>query len=94
MTGRPLHAREAEVWGLVNRVLPDRDLLAAARAMAEMIVAGAPGIVAPTKAIIDGGSRLPLGEALKFERDFAARNAPTEPSRILVGNVGSRGRTS
>ncbi|MDO8703807.1 MAG: enoyl-CoA hydratase-related protein [Sulfuricaulis sp.] len=93
MTGRPLFAREAEAWGLVNRVLPDRELLPAARAMAEMIAAGAPGIVAPTKALIDGGSRLPLGEALKFEQDFAEqRNLTVEPDQILVGNVGSRGR--
>ena len=94
MTGRPLHAREAEAWGLVNRVLPDRELLPAARAMAELIVGGAPGIVAPTKALIDGGSQLSLGAALQFEREFAERNAAVNPSEIRVGNVGSRGRAS
>lgn len=72
LTGRPLHAREADAWGLVNRVVPDAELLPAARAMARMIVSGAPGIAAPTKALVDGNSMRPLGDALQHERAFAA----------------------
>lgn len=70
LTGRPLHAREAADWGLVNRVVPDADLLDTAKAMARMIIGGAAGIAAPTKALIDGNSLRTLGDALEFERRF------------------------
>ena len=90
LTGRPLHAREAEAWGLVNRVVPDKELLPAARAMARMIVSGARGIAGPTKALIDGGSMLPLGQALEFERAFASeRNAAVTPGSMKFDHVGS-----
>ncbi|MBY8824294.1 enoyl-CoA hydratase-related protein [Sphingomonas colocasiae] len=91
LTGRPLHAREAADWGLVNRVVPDAELLEAARAMARMIVSGAPGIAAPTKALIDGNSMRPLGESLKFERAFAAgRNLGTAPGNLQFDHVGRK----
>ena len=89
LTGRPLHAREAADWGLVNRVVPDADLLDAARAMARMIVAGAPGIAAPTKALIDGNSLRTLGDALAFERAFVSdHNLGADGDGLHFGHVG------
>lgn len=70
LTGRPLYAREAADWGLANRVVPDAELLNEARKMAKMMVTGSPKIAAPMKELIDGNSMRPLGEALKFEREY------------------------
>jgi crotonobetainyl-CoA hydratase len=42
LTGRRMDATEALRWGLVNRVVPADDLMAAARALADEILRGAP----------------------------------------------------
>jgi len=46
LTGRRLAAADAVVWGLVNKVVPDRDLIAAALDLADSICAAAPLAVA------------------------------------------------
>lgn len=89
LTGRALPAQEAAEWGLVNRVVPDADLLDTARAVARLIMSGAPGIAAPTKAIIDGGSRLALQDALTFERDFSRRNRDLPGAAMRFDHVGA-----
>lgn len=90
LTGRPFHAREAADWGLVNRVVPDAELLDAAKAMARMILAGAPAIAAPTKALIDGNSLLTLDDALAFERDYVSdRNLAAAGDALLFDHVGA-----
>lgn len=90
LTGRPLHAREAADWGLINRVVPDAELFDAAKAMARMILSGAPRMAAPTKALIDSNAMLPLGQALAFEREFSERRNLGQASDALqFGHVGS-----
>lgn len=93
LTGRSISAREAADWGLANRVVADDALMDDARELARMIVAGVPGIAAPTKALIDGGSLLPLEGALAYERDFARRNRDRAGDSLRFDHVGgSRGR--
>ncbi|WP_027134820.1 enoyl-CoA hydratase-related protein [Geminicoccus roseus] len=46
LTGRRLDAAEAAAWGLVNQVVAQADLMAAAEALAAEIVAGAPLAIA------------------------------------------------
>ena len=70
-TGRFLSAREAAEWGIVNRVVPDVELSSAARALAEAMLAAAPGVLPAYKALIDDGARLTLGEALALESERA-----------------------
>ena len=53
-TGARLDADRAERWGLVNEVVPQSDLTARARALAEEIAANAPVAVQLAKAAIDG----------------------------------------
>jgi len=90
LTGRPLHAREAADWGLVNRVVPDAELLDAAKAMARMILAGAPGIAASTKALIDGNSMRTLSDALAFEGQYASgRNLDAAGQDLRFDHVGT-----
>ena len=62
LTGRRFTAREAKAWGLANAVVPQAELMAAARDMADRIVAAAPLSVAAVKDILrrhggDVGSR-------------------------------------
>jgi len=53
LTGRLLDAREALAFGIVSRVLPDADLLPAARALAtEIVTETAPVSVAITKRLL------------------------------------------
>ena len=70
LTGRRLPAPEAAEWGLVNRVVPQAELLDPACEMARAIVAGAPGLPGETKALIDGVSRLTLAEGLVLEQQI------------------------
>lgn len=70
LTGRRLSASEAAQWGLVNHVVPRADLLDAACEMARTIVAGAPGLPAETKALIDGVSRLTLADGIILEQQI------------------------
>jgi enoyl-CoA hydratase len=68
LTGRPVDAAEAERIGLVNRVVESADLLPAATAIADQIIANSPFSVAHTKRMmwenVDADS---LGKALDLE---------------------------
>jgi enoyl-CoA hydratase/carnithine racemase len=50
LTGEPIDARTAADWGLINRVVPARELAASARALAGLIAAAAAPTVALGKA--------------------------------------------
>ncbi|MDH3688403.1 MAG: carnitinyl-CoA dehydratase [Gammaproteobacteria bacterium] len=52
VTGRRMTTGEAMQWGLINAVVPQRELLARARKFADDIVAAAPLSVAATKEIV------------------------------------------
>ena len=52
LTGRPITARVAEQWGLVNRVVPQSQVLEAALEMAATIAVNAPLSVRATKRVI------------------------------------------
>lgn len=85
LTGRSLPAWEAAEWGLVNRVTSDDALMLEARKMADAMIGGFPGILPKIKAQIDRGSEQPLGEALAFERAYAANvSAALAPDRIAL----------
>lgn len=79
-----LDARTAEQWGLVNRVVEDRDLLEAARGLARDIARNDPLAVRLTKRAINasseiGGMRKALEHAL--EVDMEIETTETEESR-------------
>ena len=67
-TARFLSATEAEAWGLVNRVVPPGELLDAARAMAEAMLAVVPEVLVKYKKLLDESFSRPAGEALVNER--------------------------
>jgi enoyl-CoA hydratase len=73
MSGRLLPATEAAEWGLVNRVVPDGELLAAGLAFAREIAQKSPLAVANAKQVMhdlwaEGGS-VEAGLRYELERD-------------------------
>ena len=64
LAGRMLHAREACEWGLVSRVLPDDEVLAAAQALAHDIATNAaPVALALTKRLLQRQAGVATPEA-------------------------------
>ncbi len=67
-TGDLIDAREAERIGLVNRVVPQAELLPAARGIARKIMAKSPLAVQVAKTVMNAGSWVDLNTALMLER--------------------------
>ncbi|MBI3068525.1 MAG: enoyl-CoA hydratase/isomerase family protein [Betaproteobacteria bacterium] len=68
LTGERVDANEAYRIGLVSRVVPQRELLAAAREIAEKIAANAPLSVRAVKRLVAQGMDMPLAHAIDVER--------------------------
>ena len=64
-TGRPIEARQAEQWGLVNRVVAEAELMSAAESLIAEIARAAPLAVGMAKRVIDGLSDLDRGLTLE-----------------------------
>ena len=67
LTGARWDARKALEAGLVSRVVPLAELMTAARAMAESVLALGPLAVRLAKAAVNASSQMPLGAGLVFE---------------------------
>jgi len=67
LTGARWDARKALEAGLVSRVVPLAELMAAARAMAESVLALGPLAVRLAKAAVNASSQMPLAAGLVFE---------------------------
>ena len=78
LTGRFLTAQEALEWGLVNRVVPKEELLAAAAEPGAAMAARAPQALAVIKRIVRDGLESPLPSALTLEQDATARLIVTD----------------
>lgn len=70
LTGNYLGAREAERMGLVNRVVPRDQVLAAAQELAAQILGANQGIVRQMKRLYDLTTRASLHDGLRIEQDF------------------------
>jgi enoyl-CoA hydratase len=92
-TARFVDATEAATWGLVNRVVAPDALMPTCLALAQDIVRSDPTTMRHYKRLYDEGGRLPLGEALRFERtvhQLTVRHATAEHmaerARALLGD--------
>ncbi len=72
-TGQPVGARRALELGMVNRVVPDAELMAAALALAGELAAVSRPAMATTKALFHQVTELPFGEALATGREANKR---------------------
>ena len=73
LTGRPVGAEEALALGLVSAVVPDDALMREAHTWAETIASRAPLSVQANKVGLRHCARLPLDEAVAYERGEWAR---------------------
>jgi enoyl-CoA hydratase len=72
LAGRWLNAEEALAAGLVNKIVPRKDLLDSAEAMASEIMSLAPAAVRRAKEAIRRGSDMSLNNGLALERHLAS----------------------
>lgn len=93
LTGNFLSARQAEAWGLVNRVVEPERLLPESLQLAAEMMSAVPDTLRAYKHLIDEGHALPLGEALALEagRAIAAMQL-TDPAEIDQRRHGARAR--
>jgi enoyl-CoA hydratase/carnithine racemase len=68
MTGDPLSAQEAYRVGLVNKVVPLKDLMPTAEALANRISENAPLAVRAVKEAVYRGVQMSLGDGLRLEQ--------------------------
>jgi enoyl-CoA hydratase len=78
MTGEMLAADDALRWGLVNRVVPAGEALAASLELARSLAAGPPKALAAAKRLVDEGVEMPFEIAVGLERDAVAMLFATE----------------
>jgi 2-(1,2-epoxy-1,2-dihydrophenyl)acetyl-CoA isomerase len=76
--GDPVSSKEARELGLVNRVLPDADLMAEVGRWATRLADGPPTSLATTKALINDSQTLTIAQSM--EREYVAQkwNATTK----------------
>src|SRR2546425_1078387 len=78
LTGARIDAREAWRIGLVERVVPAADVLAAARELARTLAEKAPVALRYAKEAVVKGLELPLADGLRLENDLATLLRTTE----------------
>lgn len=78
LTGARIDAREALRVGLVERVVPPADVLAAARELARTLAEKAPVALRYAKEAVVKGLELPLADGLRLENDLATLLRTTE----------------
>jgi enoyl-CoA hydratase len=81
LTAQPFSAEDAQAWGIVNRVVPQAELLPQAIATAQGIAANAPLAVAQAKKSIRIGGELDLTRGLDYSIEAYNRLVPTEDRR-------------
>lgn len=81
LTGAPIDAQEAARIGLVNRVVPARDLMSEARKLAGRLAGNAPVAVRYIISAINKGLEMPFAEACAFEATLFGLVASTDDMR-------------
>ncbi|WP_303783612.1 enoyl-CoA hydratase [Sandarakinorhabdus limnophila] len=95
LSGNFLDAATAERWGLLNRVVPADNLVAAATKLAHDMASIAPGFARGYKKLINDGYELPFGQAMALEAERStAANAKVSAAEVEAGRgaVQARGR--
>src|SRR6201995_4714373 len=90
LSGLPFSAAEAEAWGLVNKVLPQAELLDAAFTIAAGIGGNGPIAGRQAKQAIHRGLQMSLADGLAFEIEAYNRLVPTDDRREGVAAFNER----
>jgi enoyl-CoA hydratase len=94
LTGRVIGAREAEQMGLVNRVVPNGEALAAAVELAEQIAAFPWRCVVNDRRSVYGGLGLGVGDALALEDELGRDTIVAGDFAAGVAQFEARDRTA
>ncbi len=89
---RALSAQEALDWGLINRVVPDTELMPHVLAFAEKLASGPMTALGTAKRLFLEGMQNTLESTLEIERQAIAARGRTEEFRQAVSRFMSRGR--
>ncbi len=81
VTNRLLSAQEAEAWGIVNRVVPDADLLAEAEKLATELASGATGAFGGAKRLLHSGWTETLETQMENETQSIAARSRTDDGK-------------
>lgn len=81
LTGDPIDATTAQRWGLVSRVVPQAELLDAAKTIAATIAARAPIAAETAKLNLKAAWEMSIAEAIAYERDLQTICFATEDAR-------------
>jgi enoyl-CoA hydratase len=90
-SGRQVKSEEARAIGLVDRVVPDDEVVDAARTWAAALGAGAVVAMGLAKRAIDDGLGVPLGEGLDLEARAFVDVFDTDDARIGVQSFREHG---
>jgi enoyl-CoA hydratase/carnithine racemase len=75
LTGQPVKARTTAEWGLVNRVVPDAELVAETRKLAMQIVEASPLIIGIGKRAFYEQIDLDTAKAYDYTKEVMSQNA-------------------
>ena len=78
MTGRRMGADEAARWGLLNRVVPRRDLDAEVGRLVDALASKSPYVLRLGKRSFTGAEDLPFGRALEQLKESLGENLGSE----------------
>lgn len=95
LTGNFVTARQADEWGLVNRVVAADDLMPVCRKLAGDMLTTLPHMLPAMKKVIDDGYAGTFGDGMKMERAISRKtNDAVDPRAVEErrGNVRARGR--
>lgn len=95
LTGNFVSAKQADEWGLVNRVVSPDELIAVCRKLAADMLTTLPHMLPAMKKVIDEGYATTFGEGMKMERAISRKtNDAVDPRAVEErrGNVRARGR--
>jgi len=77
LTGTPFSAQEALTWGVVNKVVPQQNLLEEVKAVGRKIAGNAPIAVRQAKKSLTASTELDFSSGYRFELEAYYRTVPT-----------------
>ena len=97
LTGNFLSAEDAADWGLVGHVVPDEELIPAARQIAEDMLGLMPHMLPDLKRLIDDGFDATFADGMKLEstrsKEQIKQMKPQQGASAAFASVRERGRT-
>lgn len=83
-TGQPINAKEAERWGFVQKVVPQDQLAAEAKALATLIASKAPVGLRMAKEALNKVEFMQTEDGYQFEQSYSTALMTTEDAREAV----------